>query len=389
MDNLFPTQQADLCVKCGLCAPHCPTYGLDRIEPESPRGRIAIMTALAQQSIPDSAAAQTHLDHCLGCQACEAVCPAKVPYLELLDAHRRSHPPQTGTPDRFIRSLVELDLLRPVLRLMLKALRTLLWPAMQLGRLLRSEALLHLASQAPEHTAWRQPPRRPRPDLQLFVGCLGDLANASALKAFLRCAGQLDLRVDVVPAQNCCGALAQHRGDQTAADKARRRLSRHLRDDLPVLGLDSACVKQLRDQGWPQAQELCAFLNQQDWSGQLFTALPKRVAIHQPCSHRNGLREHDAAHTLLQRIPQLQLHAMNDPMCCGAAGLHMLDFPQRAEQLLAPKLQDAGQADYLATSNIGCAQHFAAALRRQDLRSRTPSPKVCHPVELLALSLDA
>lgn len=387
MSSEFPIQQADLCVKCGLCAPHCPTYALDRLEPEAPRGRIAIMTGLASGQIDDSPAAQSHLDHCLGCQACEAVCPANVPYLDLLDAHRREHPPQTGVPDRFVRSLVELDLLRPVLRLLLKALKPLRTPGMLLGHWLRRPSLTRLASLAPDHTAWRQPPRWPRPDLQLFVGCMGDLANAAAMQAFLRCCQALNLRVDVVPAQNCCGALAQHRGDQAASNKAQGRLQKTLRDDLPVVGLDSACVKQLRDSGWPQAQEVCAFLATQDWQTVPLRALDLQALIHQPCSHRNGLGETDAARTLLQHIPALQLKDTRDALCCGAAGLHMLDFPQRADALLAPKLEDSRKADVVLTTNVGCATHFAAGLRRERLQQKERSPMVCHPVELLVRAL--
>src|SRR3546814_2641444 len=47
-----------------------------------------LMQGLASGMIGHSDSLQSHLDGCLSCRSCERVCPAKVPYGELIDAGR-------------------------------------------------------------------------------------------------------------------------------------------------------------------------------------------------------------------------------------------------------------------------------------------------------------
>ena len=79
--------EADRCVKCGLCLPHCPTYRITRDEGDSPRGRVSLMQALVSKAV-DSQNLHRHLDRCLGCLACETACPSGVRYGALIDAVR-------------------------------------------------------------------------------------------------------------------------------------------------------------------------------------------------------------------------------------------------------------------------------------------------------------
>jgi len=86
MDELLA--DADLCVKCGLCLPHCPTYQKTGDENESPRGRIALIQAWAGQQIGTSEKLLAHINNCLLCRSCERACPAVVPYGQLIDKFR-------------------------------------------------------------------------------------------------------------------------------------------------------------------------------------------------------------------------------------------------------------------------------------------------------------
>ena len=74
-----------------VLSPACPTYNRLGDENDSPRGRLHLMQAVVEGRLdPESDAFQVHIDRCLGCRACEPVCPSGVEYGTLLELARET-----------------------------------------------------------------------------------------------------------------------------------------------------------------------------------------------------------------------------------------------------------------------------------------------------------
>jgi glycolate oxidase iron-sulfur subunit len=76
------------CMHCGMCLPTCPTYDQTKHERNSPRGRIALMRAVADGALEVSHEFAEEMSYCLGCLACQTACPAGVNYAELFETAR-------------------------------------------------------------------------------------------------------------------------------------------------------------------------------------------------------------------------------------------------------------------------------------------------------------
>src|SRR5688500_11047786 len=76
-------------VHCGMCLPSCPTYRLTVQEMSSPRGRLWLMRAVADERLDLlDPLFDEQMYQCLNCRACEAVCPSGVHYGPLVEAAR-------------------------------------------------------------------------------------------------------------------------------------------------------------------------------------------------------------------------------------------------------------------------------------------------------------
>ena len=419
-------QLTDLCVKCGLCLPHCPTYGLNRREGDSPRGRIALIQGLAAGKLSPSPELEGHLAGCLTCRSCETVCPAKVPYGEIIDRGRaelvRLASESEGSPDAASPTpgvgWFMLLARRPALSRLVPALLRLArltgipalarriapdhWVSRSLG--IRPAGVLAPATGSVREPAAGESSRglaAPGPgvtsgEVALFAGCVARGLDGTTLRDGMRLLNALGFRVRVPKAQGCCGALAQHDGRRAEARTARtRNISAFSGSAAPIVTLATGCAITLAEYGDAddngnasirhRVTDISRFLladpdalDRLDLRG---PARPRRVAVHIPCSARLLPGAGDDAVALLGRIPGLELVTLSSARCCGAAGHQFLTRPGQADALRAPLLEEARSLslDYLATSNPGCALHLGAG---------SPAVPVVHPVSLLARALD-
>lgn len=406
------------CIHCGMCLEACPTYQLTGLETESPRGRIHLMGALATGRIEMTEGVRKHFDRCLGCGACEAVCPSGVAYGSLLELTRASIVAQEQAGGR--RSRLRDLLLRGVLArprvLDLVARVGSLYERTGLRALLRMSGavrllpprLRRLESLYPPlgRPRYRAPlaPRAPVDRVALLLGCVMRVAYGDVHTAAARVLGRLGVEVVDVPGQACCGALHAHAGDREGArDMARRTIAAFERARISAIVVDSAgCGAHMKHYGGlladdPEWRDRAAAIASKvrDVTEYLETLelpetlgrLAMRATYQDPCHLAHAQRIRQQPRSLLRRIEGLELVEMaGSDICCGSAGSYNISQPEYADRLQASKVETAlaTRPDAVITANPGCMLQISSGLAARG--SRVP---VLHVVEVLDRAMSA
>jgi glycolate oxidase iron-sulfur subunit len=396
--GVFTAELLDRCISCGFCLPACPTYELTGVETSSPRGRINLMRALETGVLADDdPTVREESSFCLGCRACEPVCPAGVQYGALLEEWRDHLWNGRRRPWK---------------------VRPLMW-AVDSSRRVRAIGI------ARRHAGRRR--ESPGP-VNLMLGCFERVLYPRVSRDARELAPELAAPAD----QGCCGALHAHNG----ALERGNELAKELGEALPgtIVTTAGGCAAHLTSVlGRERVKELSQWLVERERPRAATRAEPShdrgearalgqapaetddpgasqaeptrdrselprlaaparngaaaakpadgrpRIGLQDSCHLRNALGVWREPRELIASVGEY-VELPSAAACCGAAGSYAIVRPEDSARVLDRHLDEIADADLdmIAVVNPGCYRQLQQGVKRRRLRTR-----VLHLAELL------
>ena len=396
------------CIHCGLCLSSCPTYLETGNENDSPRGRIYLMRAVQDGRLPLEDAAVRHIDLCLGCRACEAVCPSGVEYGNLLE-HTRDHIEKKysrSTFQKFLRR-VAIEKVFPFpnrMKLALLPARLAKWLKLEkiLPKFAREALSLVPADACGAELLEISPAIGVKKGRVGFVsGCVMSVMFGKTNLNSIHLLNAAGYEVVTPRTQVCCGALYAHSGN---LDRARECARANIAAFEP-LGLDAiiinaaGCGSTLKEYhhllhgegAWEErgkkfsanVKDITEFLV----TGGFMSALrvpnsELKVTYHDACHLAHAQRITKPPRELVKAVAGKNFVELPESdVCCGSAGTYNLTEPEMAERLQQRKIENILKtgADVVVTSNPGCLLQIQAGLEKAGAKI-----KIMHIADYLA-----
>lgn len=413
------------CMRCGFCLPTCPTYiqtGKD--ETQSPRGRIALMKAVIDGVMEPNEELERTLNECLGCRACEPVCPSGVNYGHLLEEARDiiNRNKRRSLPVRAVRQFVFKGLfphpgrMRRLVSLMGWYQRSGLRGAVRKSGLFKllPQTLSTMEKILPDAPRYQEMAERPewlpaegekRMTVGFFAGCLMDTMFLETNKATTTLLQRAGCDVAIPRTQHCCGALHGHAGEKDQAKElAKKNIEAFERAGVELIITNAGgCGAFLVDYDhllkddpeWSERAkrfvskitDISAALVELGMheSGMKLTA--QRVTYQDSCHLRNVQKTETQPRQLIRGIEGVEYAEMKDAdRCCGSAGIYNIVYPELSMRYLDEKMQRAKdtEATTIVTTNPGCLMQMRMGIEREGLSG---SVRAVHLVDLLLEAL--
>ena len=419
--NRMDEDQLLNCMRCGFCLPSCPTYIESGFkESHSPRGRIALMKAVVDGVIEPDEDVERSLELCLGCRACEPVCPSGVKYGHLLEEARDiiNQNKKHSAPVKMVRKMVFEDMFPYQNRM-----RNM----MSLVRIYQKSGLQHVARKLgivdvlpknlaameqilPEIPSLKQMRNRPhklesigpkKKRVAFFSGCLMDTMFMNTNDATMKLLQNAGCEIVIPKAQACCGALHGHSGEKNGAKElAKRNIAAFEESKIDYIvsnagGCGAFLIEYdhlLKDEPeWKdravnfvkKIKDITNILVELDFHLKSLS-LPNQIITYQDSCHlRNVIKTSEQPRILLKSIKGVEFREMKGAdHCCGSAGIYNIVESEMSLQILDHKMEKVKQthATTIVTANPGCLLQMKLGIEREGLSHCT---RAVHIVDLL------
>ncbi|MFD2131446.1 (Fe-S)-binding protein [Pseudogracilibacillus auburnensis] len=396
------------CTRCGFCLPSCPTYiETGKNEVHSPRGRIALMKGLVDGVIEPSDEVKRSIDMCLGCRACEPVCPSGVQFGRLLEQARDAiyQTNNQSVTMRLTRNLAFKKLFPNHHHMITMTGLVGFYQRSGLQKVAKKTGMIRVVPKnlrAMENVLPQVPKRKDmkrRPThLQSFIkqkkrvaffsGCLMDTVFMTTNDATMRLLQYAGCEIVIPKTQGCCGALHGHSGEQEQSkEMAKKNIAAFEDENIDYIITNAGgCGAFLHDYDhllkddpeWKERankfagkiKDISSVLVELEFH-KIDLQLDDQIVTYQDSCHlKNGQNTFMEPRQLIEAVSGVDYVEMTDASrCCGSAGIYNIVESEMSMQILDYKMEQAKKtkAKTIVTSNPGCLLQMKLGIEREGL----------------------
>lgn len=406
---------SDKCVKCGKCIQVCTIYDINRDETTSPRGFLDLVGAYSKGELKLDKNAKNIFESCFLCTNCVTACPSSLRVDTAIEQVRYDIAKKYGIA-WYKKAFFWLLRHRGIMDFCAKmgyvfqscafkikdgamSARFSL-PMVKKERLLPTASKRSFLNSHPEFID-----NGGKKTIGIFIGCMANYAYTDIGEGLLKIAKALNLNVNMMKQQACCGAPAYFTGDFASVEFLAKKnivyFEKLLCDLDAIIIPEATCSAMIKvdyehffanDKEWQdRAKEISKKIFLATEYFEKFTNLKeilatkgqnlKTITYHDPCHARKMQGIYKEPRALLSQ--NASLIEMSDPnACCGFGGVTMQSEKYHLSREVGVKkaimIQNSG-AEIVSAECSACKMQLSNALHIKNV-----STKVKNPIEIIA-----
>ncbi len=415
---------SDDCIKCGKCIPGCTIHQVNPDEVTSPRGFLDLLGAYQKGELELDKTAKDIFESCFLCTNCVQTCPNSLPTDMVIEQVRNDIRKKYGLSwykrvffyllrhRRVMDFMAKLGYVFQTCGFKIKEEINSMEPRFSLpiikkDRLLPSSAKRSFLNSHKEDVIENGGKKR----VALFIGCLANYSYTSTGEALLSILKELEIDVDLIKEQSCCGAPAYFTGDFDTVDFLAKKNIEYFEtfiDDVDAIIVPeatcSAMLKidyehffydqlewkkravRLKDKIFMATEYLEKYTNLKELLEKKGKKFDEIVTYHDPCHAKKMQGIHNEPRELIKQNYQIKEMSDSD-RCCGFGGVTMqtekYHFAKAAGKPKAAMIKET-KAQIVSAECSACRMQITNSLYDSGMETVFKNP-----LELIAKALES